>query len=125
MSILGSYLILNDKNIQNLQNEFNFGIDEIFHYSKNGALDLFIRIEKIESEKVKTEFNSNFELCEFVNSEKKEGFYNDFLYVTDYNIDLQADDKKDDDPFGYVYSLSDCDEQAKGKLSMIQFNGFI
>ncbi|CBY80842.1 hypothetical protein AO053_04235 [Haemophilus influenzae biotype aegyptius] len=125
MSILGSYLILNDKNIQKLQNEFNFGIDEIFHYSKNNALDLFIRIEKIESKKVKTEFNSDFELCGFVNSEKKDRFYNDFFKVADYNIDLQIDDEKDDVPFGYVYGLSDCDEQAKGKLSMIQFDGFI
>ncbi|WP_258172278.1 hypothetical protein [Haemophilus influenzae] len=125
MSILGSYLILNDKNIQKLQNEFDFGIDEIFHYSKNNALDLFIRIEKIESKKVKTEFNSDFELCGFVNRKKKDRFYNDFFKVADYNIDLQIDDEKDDVPFGCVYGLSDYDEQAKGKLSMIQFDGFI
>ena len=49
MSSLGSYLILNDKNIQNLQDKFGFCLDEIFHYSKNNELDLFIRIEKIES----------------------------------------------------------------------------
>ena len=125
MSSLGSYLILNDKNIQNLQDKFGFCLDEIFHYSKNNELDLFIRIEKIESKKIKTEFNSDFELCGFVNSEKKDRFYNDFFKVADYNIDLQIDDEENDVPFGYVYGLSDCDEQAKDKLSMIQFDGFI
>ncbi|MBF0750904.1 MULTISPECIES: hypothetical protein [unclassified Pasteurella] len=113
MSISNSYLVLNDKNIQRLQN-FNLDIDNIFTFSRNGDLNLYFRAEKILSE-IKTEFNQFFYLSGFVNCNSKDRTYEKFFSVADYNIDIKH---QPTELGGNIY-------RDNNDLKMIQFEGFI
>lgn len=130
MSASGTYLILNEKNLLKLNEAFNIGVDDILHFAKNRDINLYIRIEKglSKSGNIRTEFDSEFELTAFINSEKYSRKYDLFLSFADYNVDFLPKNNSDN-PFGISYGigkhLKDFGKVDKDKLKLLQFDGFL
>lgn len=115
MSISNSYLVLSEKNINILKN-LSLDIEDLLRFARNKDLNLYIRIEKLLPNKVKTEFNQSFELTGFLNSKLIDRYSGALFSVADYNIDLGK--SLDNDGMGRYYCESE-------NLKMIQFDGFI